>query len=125
MGGGGFNWYELRGETGQRKYTYADAVKSRKLILDFISKACKAYQADSNRVFIMGFSQGAIMSYELALSAPGKIFGIVPMSGRLMDESRALKIDWKKLEDFARVYCTRHFRQCHFNGGKPKSRGIF
>jgi phospholipase/carboxylesterase len=99
IGGGGFNWYELRGETGQRKYTYSEAVKSRKLILDFISQACRAFQADSNRVFIMGFSQGAIMCYELALAAPGKIFGIVPMSGRLMDESRALKTDWNKLAE--------------------------
>ena len=94
---GSYAWYDLQVGGGARVYDYAQAVKSRNLILSFISNACKTLSLDSNRVFVMGFSQGAIMSYELALSANGKIAGIVPLSGRMMDETKKLPIKWEKL----------------------------
>lgn len=97
--GGGFAWYHLDKKDGVHIYDYAEAKKSRDLILAFISKACKAYNADSTRVFIMGFSQGSIMAYDLALAGNGKIAGIIPLSGKMMAESKALKVDWIKLAD--------------------------
>jgi phospholipase/carboxylesterase len=96
---GSYAWYDLQVGGGARVYDYAQAAKSRQLILSFISNACKTLHLDSNRVFVLGFSQGAIMSYELALSANGKIAGIVPLSGRMMDETKKLPIKWEKLAD--------------------------
>ena len=92
---GGYCWYNLEFlSNGQFKYDYNKAKESAKKISSFISNACKVYQVDSTQVFLLGFSQGAIMSYELAFSNPKKIKGIMPLSGRLMKETKELKIDW-------------------------------
>ncbi len=98
-GRGGFCWYQLEFLADQKfKYDYNEALKSKQQILEFISKACKAYQADSTKVYLIGFSQGAIMSYELALSAPAKIKGVMALSGRMMPETAQLKTDEQKLK---------------------------
>ncbi len=95
---GGFCWYELAiGQDGQFQYDYKQVQESNAKIRSFISQACKAYQLDSSQVFLMGFSQGAIMSYELASSFPAKIKGVVALSGRLMQETKQLKTDWTKV----------------------------
>jgi phospholipase/carboxylesterase len=44
----------------------------------------EAYGADSQRIYLGGFSQGAIMSLYVALTHPEAISGAVLMSGRLM-----------------------------------------
>lgn len=94
---GGFCWYEMEFlPDAQFRYNYEDVKKSREMILSFISNACKAYGADSTQVFLVGFSQGAIMCYELALYAPAKIKGAVALSGRVLEESKAREIDWAK-----------------------------
>lgn len=94
---GGFCWYDIeRIPDKPFKYDYAKAKESRVKILAFISNACKTYKLDSNNVFVMGFSQGAIMGYDLALAAPKKIKGVLALSGRMMTESKNLKTDWTK-----------------------------
>lgn len=94
---GGYGWFELERIPDQPfKYNYSDAKNSRVKILSFISNACKTYKLDSNNVFVMGFSQGAIMAYDLALAAPKKIKGVLALSGKMMDESKKLNTDWAK-----------------------------
>jgi phospholipase/carboxylesterase len=94
---GGFCWYDIERITDQPfKYDYNQAKESRIKILSFISNACKMYKLDSNNVFVMGFSQGAIMGYDLALAAPKKIKGVLALSGKMMVESKNLKTDWTK-----------------------------
>jgi phospholipase/carboxylesterase len=91
---GSYCWYKLNFlSNGDFTYNYEEVKKSREKVLSFISEACKAYKLDSTQVFIMGFSQGAIMCYELSLFAPGKIKGVLPISGRLMKESAMHKPD--------------------------------
>jgi phospholipase/carboxylesterase len=95
---GGFCWYALeRLPDAQFKYNYEEAKASRTKILSFISNACKAYHLDSNQVFLMGFSQGSIMAYDISLYAPGKIKGVLALSGRMMEESTTLKTDTARL----------------------------
>lgn len=95
---GGFCWFSLEILPDQPlKRNYKEATESRKKILNFISNACKSFDVDSSQVFLMGFSQGAIMSYDLAFAAPKKIKGILALSGLLLDETKALKTDYTKL----------------------------
>jgi len=95
---GGFCWYSLEFLPNQEfRYNYKEATESRAKILSFISNACKAYKLDSTQVFLMGFSQGAIMAYDLAIKAPSKIKGIMALSGRLMEESKQQATDWLKV----------------------------
>lgn len=96
--GSGYAWYNLEFLADQQfRYDYRQAQQSRAQVLSFISKACAAYGVDSSQVFLMGFSQGAILSYDIAMAAPQKIKGVLALSGRLMEESKALKTDGAKL----------------------------
>lgn len=90
----GYSWYELKFlRNKETSCNYSEAKESRAKILSFISHACKAYKADSTKVFLLGFSQGAIMAYDLALNNPKKIAGILALSGKLLEESKPAKID--------------------------------
>jgi len=55
----------------------------------FIEEATAAYGTDPQRVYLLGFSQGAIMSLLVGLRRPDLVAGIVPMSGRLLPETLA------------------------------------
>ena len=94
LSAGSFCWYHIKFlPNGDFEYDYKETEQSRKKILEFISKACNIYHADSSRVFLLGFSQGAIMSYDILLNKPQKIKGIAALSGRLMRESAQKKTD--------------------------------
>ncbi|MGZ4043255.1 MAG: alpha/beta hydrolase [Bacteroidia bacterium] len=96
--GQGYCWYKLDFlPQKQFRHDYNQAKQSREKILSFISNACKAYKADSSQVFILGFSQGAIMSYELVLSKPEKIKGVIALSGLLLEETKKIKFDGFKV----------------------------
>jgi phospholipase/carboxylesterase len=60
------------------------AEQNRRVLLKFVDDVTEAVQADPERVFLMGFSQGCIMGVAAGLTAPRKFAGIVGMSGRLL-----------------------------------------
>lgn len=92
--GQGYCWYKLDFLPNKEfKYDYKQAKESRTKILSFISNACKAYKLDSTQVFLMGYSQGAIISYDISLYKPEKIKGVLALSGRIMDETKQMKFD--------------------------------
>lgn len=59
---------------------------SRDHIARFLGEAVEAYAADPARVYLLGFSQGAIMSLTLALTRPERTAGIAPIAGRIPPE---------------------------------------
>lgn len=74
----GFAWYVM-GEAG-----YADAEGMQSSIGDlreFIDGMLPAYGIDPQRLYLMGFSQGAVMSAALSLVVPEKVRGVVMHSG--------------------------------------------
>jgi phospholipase/carboxylesterase len=86
---GSYCWYTLgRDKNNTLTYNYEEARRSKKLVMAFIKSVCKTMKLDTMQVFLMGFSQGAMMSYDLALSYPGKIKGVLALSGRLIEESK-------------------------------------
>jgi phospholipase/carboxylesterase len=90
----GYAWYDLEFlPNKQVSCNYNQLKESRIKLLTFISKACKTYKADSTQVFLIGFSQGAIMAYDIALTNPKKINGIIALSGRLLEETKKNKLD--------------------------------
>ena len=50
-------------------------------LTDFLDYASNKYPIDKNQLFLLGFSQGAILSMSLALTLGNKIKGIVALSG--------------------------------------------
>lgn len=79
-------WYEITYSPGNEKFTNGEqAVLSRDLIAKFVDEVAEAYYADPQQITLMGFSQGAILSYAVALSYPEKINRVVAMSGYIHD----------------------------------------
>ena len=63
--------------------------RSRQLLMQFIDQAAKKYHVPASRIYLLGFSQGAMMSLTIALTQPEKIKGIAMLSGRLIDETKS------------------------------------
>jgi len=55
--------------------------KARDLIAKFIDELKETYTFDKNNITLLGFSQGAILSYSLAFNYPSKIQKIIALSG--------------------------------------------
>jgi len=60
-----------------------EAESSRRMIRKFLGEIVEAYDCDPKAVYLMGFSQGAMMSLAVALTYPGSAAGVVAMSGRV------------------------------------------
>ena len=91
---GGYCWFDLQFLPNQKfKYDYKQTEEARNKVLAFIRAACLAYKTDSTNVFLLGFSQGAAMAYDIAVKAPEKIKGIVALSGVLIPETYSGKIN--------------------------------
>ncbi len=79
----GYQWYALTVENGKRSGSLTDIEKSRQQVSRFIDEVVRKYGADARNVYVMGFSQGAVMSYVTALAEPGKVHGIGALSGKI------------------------------------------
>ena len=60
---------------------------SRKRVVEFIHAAVERYDADPERVYLLGFSQGAITSLTVALTEPELLAGVIALSGRIPPEA--------------------------------------
>lgn len=80
---GGYQWFEREITNGKYDGKREHLESSRTAILKFVRELTRKYNADSKSVYLAGFSQGAIMSYEAGLTAPGTIKGIVVLSGKM------------------------------------------
>lgn len=81
-----FKWYDLTFKNGERQTNYQQVEESRQLLLKFIEQVKKKYNVDENRIVIGGFSQGAIMSYNIGLRTPEKVSGIASFSGIVLEK---------------------------------------
>ena len=82
MSFGGYAWYALNLDDQNGKYSdIPQAKESLQKIEGFISEIQKKYQADPNRTFLLGFSQGAILSYALSFNFPNKVPYVMALSG--------------------------------------------
>ncbi|WP_350291754.1 alpha/beta fold hydrolase [uncultured Croceitalea sp.] len=78
----GYAWYAINFDAQQGKWSDdQQAIESRDKIIVFIKEACKAYDLDDENVTLLGFSQGTILSYAVALSYPEKIKNVIALSG--------------------------------------------
>ena len=86
LGPGMYGWFEVQLDPYTPRINPEQAEASRLTLIRFIPEACQAYGTDPRRVFLMGFSQGAIMSLSVLLTRPDLIAGVVAMSGRILPE---------------------------------------
>lgn len=78
----GYAWYALDFDaTGAKWSDDAQAIESRDKIAHFITEACDAYGLNKSNVTLLGFSQGCILSYAVALSYPHLVKNVIGLSG--------------------------------------------
>lgn len=91
LGPQSYAWFTFTPSPTVNRINAEQAEASRQLLLRFIPEAVAAYGADPARVYLMGFSQGAIMSASVALTRPDLVAGAVLMSGRILPEIQPLR----------------------------------
>ncbi|MET2985117.1 alpha/beta hydrolase [Aureibaculum conchae] len=101
----GHAWYTIHFDTTDGKFSdTAEALKSREIISTFIDEILENYEVDQKKVFLLGFSQGTILSYSVALSYPEKVQYVVGLSGYVNSELLPKNLDavnYKNLEVYS------------------------
>ena len=79
---GSYAWYAINFDADANKFSDHEQAKiSRDLIGTFIDELLENYPIDAKNITLIGFSQGAILSYAVALSQPQKIKNVIGLSG--------------------------------------------
>ncbi|WP_282042522.1 alpha/beta hydrolase [Winogradskyella flava] len=87
-------WYAINFDAVQGKWSDDEQAKvSVAKIADFIDYACQTYPINPDNVTLLGFSQGTILSYAVALSYPKKVKNIVALSGYINEDILPDRID--------------------------------
>ncbi|SNR16442.1 alpha/beta hydrolase [Tenacibaculum jejuense] len=85
MGYGGYAWYAINFDANNDKFSDTkQASESVDKIAAFIDEIKAKY--NTNKTFLLGFSQGAILSYGLSLRYPNKVQHVVALSGYLLED---------------------------------------
>jgi phospholipase/carboxylesterase len=99
-------WYAINFDANQNKWNDTEqAIGSRNKIANFIDEACATYPVDNNNITLLGFSQGTILSYAVALTYPEKVKNIIALSGYISED---MLDDDLTTKDFAHLdfYCS-------------------
>jgi phospholipase/carboxylesterase len=79
---GSYAWYAINFDADENKFSDNEQAKvSRDLIGTFIDELIENYPIDAKKITLIGFSQGAILSYGVTLSEPQKIKNVIGLSG--------------------------------------------
>lgn len=81
--GFGYAWYYLYGVPGNLQHDDASRAHSLEVLTNYLGVLPERIGADPQRVYLFGFSQGAVMSLNVALTAPHLVAGVVAISGYL------------------------------------------
>ncbi|NRD21502.1 alpha/beta fold hydrolase [Winogradskyella eckloniae] len=80
-------WYAINFDADKGKWSDNEQAKeSVGKIAEFIDYACNTNAVDSKNVTLLGFSQGTILSYAVALTYPDKVKNIVALSGYVNED---------------------------------------
>ncbi len=89
LGPNSFEWFQITQIGKPDSIRLANALDT----LDtFIDEAIANYPVDKNKLYLLGFSQGSIMSMSYALTKPQRVAGVIAQSGYIPHES-GLQID--------------------------------
>lgn len=104
LGFGSNAWYTINFTANEGKFSdIPEAIKARELIANFIDEIQEKYQILPEKTFLLGFSQGTILSYAVALNYPEKVQKVIALSGYVNSEllpSNIETLDYSKLDFF-------------------------
>ncbi len=104
MGYGGYAWYAINFDEINGKFSDLKQAKdSIDKIAIFIDEIKKKYNTNTEKTFLLGFSQGAILSYSLSFFYPNKVNHVVALSGYINMELLPSEISKNIQTDY---YCS-------------------
>lgn len=86
LGPGMYAWFDVQLDPDAPVIKPEQAESSREILIRFIGELADAYGTDPRQVYLLGFSQGAIISLSVLLTRPDLLAGVVAMSGRILPE---------------------------------------
>ncbi|MFN8413513.1 MAG: hypothetical protein U0Z26_14100 [Anaerolineales bacterium] len=89
LGSGSYEWFQITQVGKPDPVRLANAIHT---IDTFIDEIIANYPVDKNKLFLLGFSQGSIVSMSYTLTKPERIAGVIAQSGYIPHES-GLQID--------------------------------
>lgn len=98
FGPGSYAWFQVNFNSGKPIINEQQAEDARKHILKLLDDLHQDFDYDEKQVYLLGFSQGGIISYSVALTEPEKVKGIAVMSGRLLPEIKPMIASENRLE---------------------------
>lgn len=87
MGYGGYAWYAITLDATNNKHSDLDQARaSLQRIAALIDEVKDLYNTAEDKTFLLGFSQGAILSYALSFNYPNKVQHVVALSGYINED---------------------------------------
>ncbi|MGE8311218.1 MAG: alpha/beta hydrolase, partial [Pseudomonas protegens] len=80
---GSYQWFHRKGQ-GPYDGVTSELASGAELIGQFVRAALAKYQTQPDKVVLVGFSQGAVMAYEVGLRHPQSVRGIAALSGKIL-----------------------------------------
>ena len=94
LGFGSYAWYSINFTADQGKFSdIPEAIEARELIASFIDEIQEKYNITPNKTFLLGFSQGTILSYSVALNYPEKVQKVIALSGYIIPDLLPKNLD--------------------------------
>jgi len=101
LGMGSYAWYSIRFSEDSANFSdIPEAKASLETISSFIEEIKKEFRVNTKNVFLLGFSQGTILSIAYALNNPQKVQHVIALSGYV--NQQLLEDDFKK-NDFTNL----------------------
>ena len=105
LGFGSYAWYSINFEADRDNFSNLEEANTALKSIDvFIEGLLDKYKPDPTRIFLMGFSQGTILSLAYALNHPGKIQHVIALSGYVNQKLIKMPLEastYKDLDVFA------------------------
>lgn len=105
LGFGSYAWYSINFEADRDNFSNLEEANTALKSIDaFIDGLLDKYKPDPTRIFLMGFSQGTILSLAYALNHPGKIQHVIALSGYVNQKLIKIPLEasnYKDLDVFA------------------------
>ena len=103
-------WYAINFDSVQGKFSDDfQAIESRNKIVRFIDEVVENYPVDPDNISLLGFSQGTILSYAVALSYPERVKNVIALSGYINPE--IIEKDYKTKDFSKRAIYASHGTQ--------------
>ncbi len=102
LGFGGYAWYNIDFTGNESRFGNPEEAKQAMYQVEqLIEEVQEKYNTNKAETVLLGFSQGAIISYGLSLNNPAKYNGVLALSGYVFEDILPKEIDVEKAKHLA------------------------